>query len=101
PADFGTVEVNFVDLAVAELDISELRFAQIEVGDAAVGETHFLPHTVEYHAGPDPCSGDRGMQQVSTRHVQGVGTAVRDLRSGGPDSGEVARGAGLALVHGG
>src|SRR5699024_11575452 len=39
PADFGTVEVNFVDLAVAERDISELRFAQIEVGDAAVGRS--------------------------------------------------------------
>ena len=98
PADLRPVEVDLVDLAVAELDIGELRPAQVEVGDTAIGESHLLPHAVIDNAGTDPCSGDLGVQQVSTGHVPGVGTAVRDLGTGDPGSGEVDRCVGIAEV---
>ena len=98
PADLRPVEVDLVDLAVAELDIGKLRPAQVEVGDTAIGESHLLPHAVIDNAGTDPCSGDLGVQQVSTGHVPGVGTAVRDLGTGDPGSGEVDRCVGIAEV---
>ena len=98
-AGLRSVEVDLVDLAVPEFDVGELRLPQVEVGDAAVGESHFLPHAVIGNAGTDPRTGNVSVQQISTGYRPGVGAAVRDLRSGDPDSAEIDRSLGIAEVH--
>ena len=70
----GPVEIDFVDCAVAKLDVGEFGCAQVEVRDPTVSHDDLLPHAVMSHACTDPCARDlgvdvlpRGIVKVSAR----------------------------------